>query len=126
MKKEQIDSQIVDAVFGIEPEQLIPLTKTVLKDENGEVVQMEGIPGSDVATGKWVARVASMALSIKMTPKVGNDYLSVEAQMTVDVNTLDKDIVYGIWKDLQGQITSRVYNTLLLTKKQLDEMKKAQ
>ena len=124
--KKQIDSQIVDAVFSTEPEKLVPLTKTVLKDEVGKVVAMDNIPGSDVAGGKWVARCSSMALSIKMTPKIGNDYMSVEAQMTVDVNTLDKEVVYAIWKDLQSQITSRVYNTLLMTVKQLNEIKKAQ
>lgn len=121
----KIDSQeIVDAVFNAENEEQVEAqTKTQYLDKEGNVVA-EGKPSEVNTKEDWVARVSSMSLSIKVTPKVGNEYLSVERAITVDVNTLDKEIVQGIWKNLQDQVLSGVFNTLSKTLKQLQDVKK--
>ena len=118
----KLDSQIVDAVFSTDADELAPTTKTELKDVDGNVVAT-GEPGKITMPQDWVARVSSMSLSIKVTPKIGNDFLSVERAITVDVNTLDKEVVQQIWKNLQSQVISGVFNTLGLTLNKLTEVK---
>lgn len=124
-KNNEIDLEVVNAVLTIDPKELEPQTKTEFKDAEGKVIA-EGNPAVAVADigSDWVARVSSMSLSIKVTPKIGNDFMSVERSITVDVNTLDKNIVQGIWKSLQEQVVAGVFNTLSLTLKQLNEAKK--
>ena len=119
---QKLDSQIVDAVFSTDADELAPTMKTELKDEEGNVVAT-GEPGKITMPQDWVARVSSMSLSIKVTPKIGNDFLSVERAITVDVNTLDKEVVQQIWKNLQSQVISGVFNTLGLTLNKLTEVK---
>lgn len=119
---QKLDSQIVDAVFSTDADALAPTMKTELKDEDGNVVAT-GEPGKITMPQDWVARVSSMSLSIKVTPKIGNDFLSVERAITVDVNTLDKEVVQQIWKNLQSQVISGVFNTLGLTLNKLTEVK---
>lgn len=119
---QKLDSQIVDAVFSTDADELAPTTKTELKDVDGNVVAT-GEPGKITMPQDWVARVSSMSLSIKVTPKIGNDFLSVERAITVDVNTLDKEVVQQIWKNLQSQVISGVFNTLGLTLNKLTEVK---
>lgn len=119
---QKLDSQIVDAVFSTDADELAPTMKTELKDVDGNVVA-NGEPGKITMPQDWVARVSSMSLSIKVTPKIGNDFLSVERAITVDVNTLDKEVVQQIWKNLQSQVISGVFNTLGLTLNKLTEVK---
>ena len=120
----KLNADVVDNVFqATDGMSTDPFIKTEYKDSDGNVVG-NGSPVSAFSNADWVARVSSMSLSIKVTPKIGNDFLSVERAITVDINTLDKDIVHGIWKDLQQQVTSGVFNTLSLTLKQLNEVKK--
>lgn len=119
----KLDSQVVDSVFAPANEDYSPIIKTEFKDKEGNVVA-NGTPSEPFSNKDWVARVSSMSLSIKVTPKIGNDFLSVERAITVDINTLDKEIVHAIWKDLQQQVTSGVFNTLSMTLKQLTDVKK--
>lgn len=121
----KINPEVVDAVFGstTDAKDFVAQTKTVYTDAEGKEVA-QGAPTEAFTDKDWVARVSAMSLSIKVTPKIGNDYLSVERQITVDVNTLDKDTVHGIWKNLQEQVVSGVFNTLSMTLKQLNEVKK--
>lgn len=94
-----------------------PQTKTTYFDKDGNPIEKPSDEG-------WVARVASMSLSIKVTPKIGDTYVSVERALTVEVNTKDKKIVDDIWKQLQQQVVGGVFNTLSLTVKQLSDIKK--
>jgi hypothetical protein len=119
---QKLDSQIVDSVFSTNAEELTPTMKTEMKDSLGNVVAT-GEPNSLQLGNDWVARVSSMSLSIKVTPKIGNDFLSVERAITVDVNTLDKEVIQQIWKNLQSQVISGVFNTLGLTLTKLTEVK---
>jgi len=117
-----IDSQIVDSVFSTDESELAPTMKTTMMDATGKVIA-EGEPNAAVDPNDWVAKVSSMSLSIKVTPKIGNDYMSVERQIVVDVNTRDKDVVQAIWKNLQTQVISGVFNTLSMTLTKLTEVK---
>lgn len=119
---QKLDSQIVDSVFSTNAEELTPTMKTEMKDSLGNVVA-SGEPNNIQLGNDWVARVSSMSLSIKVTPKIGNDFLSVERAITVDVNTLDKEVIQQIWKNLQSQVISGVFNTLGLTLTKLTEVK---
>ena len=121
-----IDPQIVDALFKptTDATEFIPQTKTTYYDKDGNEIG-EGAPTDIFTKGDFVARVSSMSLSVKVTPKVGNDYLSVERQITLEINTLDKEIIYGIWKDLQEQVVGGTLNTLTMTLKRLNDVKKA-
>lgn len=122
-----IDPKIVDAVFpsSTNPNDFVEQTKTVYLDKDGKVLA-QGAPNETFTDKDWVARVSSMSLSIKVTPKIGNDFLSVERAMTIDLNTLDKDKVHAIWKNLQEQVVGGVFNTLAITLKQLNDVKKGQ
>lgn len=122
-----IDPKIVDAVFpsSTTPQDFAEQTKTIYYDKDGKELA-QGAPNETFTDKDWVARVSSMSLSIKVTPKIGNDFLSVERAMTIDLNTLDKDKVHGIWKNLQEQVVGGVFNTLAITLKQLNEVKKGQ
>lgn len=125
-KTTDIDPQIVDALFKptTDATEFIPQTKTIYYDKDGNEIGA-GIPTDVFTKADYVARVSSMSLSVKVTPKVGNDYLSVERQITLDINTLDKEIIYAIWKDLQEQVVGGTLNTLTMTLKRLNEVKKA-
>lgn len=128
MAKEKIDVGVVDSVFDAEVaaatlDSTEGQLKTVYMDKDGNELA-QGEPDSAYTKADWVARVSSMSLSIKVTPKIGNDFISVERAITVDVNTLDKEIVHGIWKNLQTQVISGVFNTLGLTLKQINDVKK--
>ena len=128
MPKEKIDAGVVDSVFDKDVtastlDSLEGQTKTVYTDKDG-VELAQGAPDEAFSKADWVARVSSMSLSIKVTPKIGNDFISVERAITVDVNTLDKEIVHGIWKNLQTQVISGVFNTLSMTLKQINDVKK--
>lgn len=128
MAKEKIDVGVVDSVFDAEVaaatlDSTEGQLKTVYTDKDGNELA-QGEPDSAYTKADWVARVSSMSLSIKVTPKIGNDFISVERAITVDVNTLDKEIVHGIWKNLQTQVISGVFNTLGLTLKQINDVKK--
>lgn len=122
-----IDAQVVDSVFtGITDETKVDAhINTTYTGADGKPLPVTGAPATADADD-WVAKVSSMSLSIKVTPKIGNDYLSVERAMTVDVNTRDKELLQGIWKNLQTQVVSGVFNTLGMTLKQLQEVKKGQ
>lgn len=122
-----IDPKIVDAVFpsSTNPNDFVEQTKTVYLDKDGKELA-QGAPNETFTDKDWVARVSSMSLSIKVTPKIGNDFLSVERAMTIDLNTLDKDKVHAIWKNLQEQVVGGVFNTLAITLKQLNDVKKGQ
>lgn len=99
------------------PEDFTPQTKTTYYDEAGNEVLPPEKEG-------WIARVSSMSLSIKVTPKIGDTYISIERALTVDLNTHDKKIVQEVWTDLQKQVVGGVFNTLSIVSKQISEVKK--
>jgi len=115
-EKAKTAEEIVNNVFPgtVDPTDFAPQIKTTFKDAQGAELK-----GSD-----WVARVSSMSLSLKVTPKIGDTYVSVERALTVELNTLDKEIVQEIWKDLQKQVVGGVFSSLSLAVKQLSEAKK--
>lgn len=122
-----ISSEVVDAVFSgiLDDKKVESHISTTYTGADGKPLEVTGSP-ANADTSDWVAKVSSMSLSIKVTPKIGNDYLSVERAMTIDVNTRDKELLQGIWKNLQSQVVSGVFNTLGMTIKQIQEIKKGQ
>lgn len=124
---EKLSPLVVDQVFGGEnattPEVIEPQVKVEMKDSAGKTIATGSLADSKLSED-WVARVSSMSLSIKVTPKIGDTYVSVGRDMTIDLNTLDKAIVQGVWKDLQKQVISGVFDSLTMTIKQLSEARK--
>lgn len=117
--------EVLDAVFGAtdNPEQVIDQTKTVYQDKDGNILA-QGKPSEVVVNSDWVARVSSMSLTVKVTPKIDDTFLSVERGMTVDINTFDRDKIDGIWVQLQSEVVGGVFNTLTKVQKQMQEVKK--
>lgn len=118
-------TDMMESVFpsSTAAEDFIPQTNTVYTDAAGKEVARG--PIEDVKQPKdWVARVASMSISIKVTPKVDDTFVSVERGMTVEVNTMDKKILGEIQADLQKQAVASVFNTLTTVIKQMREVKK--
>lgn len=120
MARMEVKSEnIMDSVFGgsKDPENFVELTKTEYKDEQGKDV----LPTPD---DSWVARVASMSLSIKVTPKVGDVYVSVENGMVIDLNGKQpKEIVSKVWSDLQKQVVEREFSSLTKAIEELSKVK---
>lgn len=115
--------EIIENVFPgtTKAEDFEPQTKTIYLDKDGKEIA-QGTPNE--AGSDWVARVASMSLSVKVTPKVGDTYVSVERALTIEVNTKDKKVVDDIWKELQRQVVAGTFNSLAMVVKQLSEVKK--
>lgn len=110
--------EIIENVFPgtTDPKDFEAQTKTTLLDKDGNKIDPQG--------DDWVARVSSMSLSVRVTPKIGDTYVGVERELTIEVNTRDKKVVDEIWKQLQQQVVGGVFNTLSMAVKQLSDIKK--
>lgn len=120
MAKIEVKSDdVLNSVFGgsEDPENFKELTKTEYKDAQGNDV----LPTPD---DSWIARVASMSLSIKVTPKVGDIYVSVENGMVIDLNGKQpKEVVSKVWADLQKQVVEREFSSLSKAIEELNKVK---
>lgn len=85
----------------------------VAKNEKGETI-MEKTAVKDVQlTEEWLARVSDISLSVKVTPKIRDTFVSVEKAMTININTMDAETVQDIWESLQDTVIADTLDTVV-------------
>lgn len=117
----KLDAKQVDELFTQAPEEI---TKDGILNAGAQLkAEVKGVKGETLSEGalmdvqqdqdQWVAKVAQMSLSVKVTPKIRDVFVSVEKSLTVDVNTRDSEVVQAIWEQMQETVLTDTIDTVV-------------
>ena len=117
----KLDASKVDELFAQAPEEIAK--GNVLNAGAQLKAEVKGVKGETLSEGalmdvqqdqdQWVAKVAQMSLSVKVTPKIRDVFVSVEKSLTVDVNTRDSEVVQAIWEQMQETVLTDTIETVV-------------
>ena len=117
----KLNAEKVDELFAQAPEDIAKASilnagaqlKAEVKGFKGEVIAEGSLDEVKADQPEWVAKVSQMSLSVKVTPKIRDVFVSVEKSLTVDVNTRDSEVVQAIWEQMQDTVLTDTIDTVV-------------